>query len=215
MQVIDGKDGTAVNICWFSLCQVPDPEAETSNQAPSDDTAAAALTSEAEGKPETSREAPENEEQQQEVPARHRQTENEVSEVEIPNVGRIMVRADADGYNEEVCTFYDDHKQKNYKYLFILDLSKYFTSSSLQKMKKLGSSCGLFKSWRNIVFDLLACFSLFWSLSQMMLTPAMQGVILAIAKARQTFDKEGPEAGLIKVSLINITENYSMIKLLL
>lgn len=33
----------------------------------------------------------------------------------------------------------------------------------------------------------------------MMLTPAMQGVILAIAKARQTFDKEGPEAGLIKV----------------
>lgn len=34
----------------------------------------------------------------------------------------------------------------------------------------------------------------------MMLTPAMQGVILAIAKARQIFDKEGPEAGLIKVS---------------
>uniref|UniRef100_A0A669D828 ubiquitinyl hydrolase 1 n=1 Tax=Oreochromis niloticus TaxID=8128 RepID=A0A669D828_ORENI len=65
--------------------------------------------------------------------ARPRQTENEVSEVEIPNVGRIMVRADADGYNEE-----------------------------------------------------------------MMLTPAMQGVILAIAKARQIFDKEGPEAGLIK-----------------
>lgn len=34
----------------------------------------------------------------------------------------------------------------------------------------------------------------------MMLTPAMQGIILAIAKARKTFDKEGPEAGLIKVS---------------
>lgn len=33
----------------------------------------------------------------------------------------------------------------------------------------------------------------------MMLTPAMQGVILAIAKARQIFDTEGPEAGLIKV----------------
>uniref|UniRef100_A0A8C1NM52 Ubiquitin carboxyl-terminal hydrolase n=1 Tax=Cyprinus carpio TaxID=7962 RepID=A0A8C1NM52_CYPCA len=32
----------------------------------------------------------------------------------------------------------------------------------------------------------------------MMLTPAMQGVIFAIAKARQVFDKEGPEAGLIK-----------------
>ncbi|XP_037543742.1 ubiquitin carboxyl-terminal hydrolase 28 isoform X2 [Nematolebias whitei] len=73
------------------------------------------------------------EEQQQEASTRQRQVENEVSEVEIPNVGRITVRADADGYNEE-----------------------------------------------------------------MMLTPAMQGVILAIAKARQTFDKEGPEAGLIK-----------------
>uniref|UniRef100_A0AAQ4RXA4 Ubiquitin carboxyl-terminal hydrolase n=1 Tax=Gasterosteus aculeatus aculeatus TaxID=481459 RepID=A0AAQ4RXA4_GASAC len=35
-------------------------------------------------------------------------------------------------------------------------------------------------------------------LDQMMLTPAMQGVILAIAKARHIFDKEGPEAGLIK-----------------
>ncbi|KAM6907168.1 ubiquitin carboxyl-terminal hydrolase 28 [Xenentodon cancila] len=79
-------------------------------------------------------------EQQQEVLVRRRQTENEVSEVEIPNVGRIMVRADADGYNEE-----------------------------------------------------------------MMLTPAMQGVILAIAKSRQTFDTEGPEAGLIKA----FREEYS------
>ncbi|XP_053504983.1 ubiquitin carboxyl-terminal hydrolase 28 isoform X1 [Ictalurus furcatus] len=33
---------------------------------------------------------------------------------------------------------------------------------------------------------------------EMMLTPAMQGVILAIAKARQVFDEDGPEAGLIK-----------------
>lgn len=152
--------------------QSPCPEAELSNQSPSDlhvekdDTEVAGLSSEAEGDPEASREAPEHEadhedeeqhqqqeqqeeqqqeeqeeqqeqqqqeEQQQEVPARQRQPENEVSEVEIPNVGRIMVRADADGYNEE-----------------------------------------------------------------MMLTPAMQGVILAIAKARKTFDKEGPEAGLIR-----------------
>ena len=29
-------------------------------------------------------------------------SESEVSEVDIPNVGRITVRADADGYNEEV-----------------------------------------------------------------------------------------------------------------
>uniref|UniRef100_A0A7N9AT28 Ubiquitin specific peptidase 28 n=1 Tax=Mastacembelus armatus TaxID=205130 RepID=A0A7N9AT28_9TELE len=128
----------------------PDPETEKdpehSHREPSgdlhvekDETELAGLTSEIEGESEAFREAPEHEaeqkseEQQQEVPARQQQTENEVSEVEIPNVGRIMVRADADGYNEE-----------------------------------------------------------------MMLTPAMQGIILAIAKARQTFDKEGPEAGLIK-----------------
>lgn len=34
--------------------------------------------------------------------ARRRQPENEVSEVDIPNVGKILVRSDADGYNEEV-----------------------------------------------------------------------------------------------------------------
>ncbi|XP_047463657.1 ubiquitin carboxyl-terminal hydrolase 28 isoform X3 [Mugil cephalus] len=125
--------------------QTPGPDAELSNQPPSDphvekeDTERARLGPEAEGEPEVSREAPEreagpgDEEPRQDVPTRQRQPENEVSEVEIPNVGRIMVRADADGYNEE-----------------------------------------------------------------MMLTPAMQGVILAIAKARQIFDKEGPEAGLIK-----------------
>uniref|UniRef100_A0A1A8MBF6 Ubiquitin carboxyl-terminal hydrolase 25 n=1 Tax=Nothobranchius pienaari TaxID=704102 RepID=A0A1A8MBF6_9TELE len=102
---------------------------------------------------EASREAPElglehgDEEQQQEVPTRQRQAENEVSEVEIPNVGRIMVRADADGYNEE-----------------------------------------------------------------MMLTPAMQGVILAIAKARQTFDSEGPEAGLIKAFHEEYSRLYELSK---
>nr|XP_046266749.1 ubiquitin carboxyl-terminal hydrolase 28 isoform X2 [Scatophagus argus] len=122
------------------------PEAELGTQTPSDlhdekdGVEAAGLGPQAEGEPEASGEAPESEalredeEVRQEVPPRQRrQTENEVSEVEIPNVGRITVRADADGYNEE-----------------------------------------------------------------MMLTPAMQGVILAIAKARQTFDKDGPEAGLIK-----------------
>lgn len=125
--------------------QIPGPDAELCDRAPSDihvekdDLEVAALGPEAEGEPQASGEDPEpvseqrDEEQQQEAPARQRQTENEVSEVEIPNVGRITVRADADGYNEE-----------------------------------------------------------------MMLTPAMQGVILAIAKARQIFDKEGPEAGLIK-----------------
>uniref|UniRef100_A0A8C1BHZ3 ubiquitinyl hydrolase 1 n=1 Tax=Cyprinus carpio carpio TaxID=630221 RepID=A0A8C1BHZ3_CYPCA len=76
-------------------------------------------------------EASSTEENQATAP--HSQPENEVSEVEIPNVGKILVRSDTDGYNEE-----------------------------------------------------------------MMLTPAMQGVIFAIAKARQVFDKDGPEAGLIK-----------------
>uniref|UniRef100_A0A8C4ZHX0 Ubiquitin carboxyl-terminal hydrolase n=1 Tax=Gadus morhua TaxID=8049 RepID=A0A8C4ZHX0_GADMO len=74
------------------------------------------------------------EEVEEEEPARREAEEGcEVSEVDIPNVGRITVRADADGYNEES-----------------------------------------------------------------MLTPAMQGVIMAIAKARQVFDADGPEAGLIK-----------------
>uniref|UniRef100_A0A8C1SF42 Ubiquitin carboxyl-terminal hydrolase n=1 Tax=Cyprinus carpio TaxID=7962 RepID=A0A8C1SF42_CYPCA len=84
-----------------------------------------------EGGPEAEPEASSSEENQ--ATAARSQPENDVSEVEIPNVGKILVRSDADGYNEE-----------------------------------------------------------------MMLTPAMQGVIFAIAKARQVFDKEGPEAGLIK-----------------
>ncbi|XP_068772679.1 ubiquitin carboxyl-terminal hydrolase 28 isoform X4 [Struthio camelus] len=73
------------------------------------------------------------------------QTSSQVSEVEIPSVGKILVRSDADGYNEEV-----------------------------------------------------------------MLSPAMQGVILAIAKARQTFDRDGSEAGLVKA----FHEEYSRLYLL-
>nr|XP_006133671.1 ubiquitin carboxyl-terminal hydrolase 28 isoform X3 [Pelodiscus sinensis] len=73
------------------------------------------------------------------------QPSSQVSEVEIPRVGKILVRSDADGYNEEV-----------------------------------------------------------------MLSPAMQGVILAIAKARQTFDRDGSEAGLVKA----FREEYSRLYLL-
>lgn len=107
--------------CWLFLCQTPAHEAELGNQARSelhlekDDTAVAGLSPEAKGELEASREAPEHEaqqeaeeQQQEELPGRQRQIENEVSEVEIPNVGRIMVRADADGYNEEVWTFDED-----------------------------------------------------------------------------------------------------------
>ncbi|XP_065508108.1 ubiquitin carboxyl-terminal hydrolase 28 isoform X2 [Caloenas nicobarica] len=72
-------------------------------------------------------------------------TSSRLSEVEIPSVGKIPVRSDADGYNEEV-----------------------------------------------------------------MLSPAMQGVILAIAKARQTFDRDGSEAGLVKA----FHEEYSRLYLL-
>lgn len=85
---------------------------ELRNQATPDlreepnDTQVAGLSPRAEDEQEASGEVPEHEAQQdepqQDAPARRRQTENEVSEVEIPNVGRIMVRADADGYNEEV-----------------------------------------------------------------------------------------------------------------
>ncbi|XP_069750938.1 ubiquitin carboxyl-terminal hydrolase 28 isoform X7 [Narcine bancroftii] len=57
----------------------------------------------------------------------------QISEVDIPTVGKVQVRHDADGYNEEE-----------------------------------------------------------------MLSPAMQGIILAIAKSRQVYDREGAEAGLIK-----------------
>uniref|UniRef100_A0A452HVL5 ubiquitinyl hydrolase 1 n=1 Tax=Gopherus agassizii TaxID=38772 RepID=A0A452HVL5_9SAUR len=73
------------------------------------------------------------------------QPSSQVSEVEIPRVGKILVRSDAHGYNEEV-----------------------------------------------------------------MLSPAMQGVILAIAKARQTFDRDGAEAGLVKA----FHEEYSRLYLL-
>ncbi|XP_059037086.1 ubiquitin carboxyl-terminal hydrolase 28 isoform X1 [Mustela lutreola] len=72
---------------------------------------------------------------------------SEASEVEIPSVGRILVRADADGYDEEV-----------------------------------------------------------------MLSPAMQGVILAIAKARQTFDRDGSEAGLIKAFHEEYSRLYQLAK---
>nr|XP_025862667.1 ubiquitin carboxyl-terminal hydrolase 28 isoform X3 [Vulpes vulpes] len=75
------------------------------------------------------------------------QPNSEASEVEIPSVGRILVRSDADGYDEEV-----------------------------------------------------------------MLSPAMQGVILAIAKARQTFDRDGSEAGLIKAFHEEYSRLYQLAK---
>ncbi|XP_048368946.1 ubiquitin carboxyl-terminal hydrolase 28 isoform X2 [Sphaerodactylus townsendi] len=79
------------------------------------------------------------------APAAPAPPSSQVSEVEIPSVGKILVRSDADGYNEEV-----------------------------------------------------------------MLSPAMQGVILAIAKARQAFDRDGSEAGLVKA----FHEEYSRLYLL-
>ncbi|GCB70246.1 hypothetical protein scyTo_0001231 [Scyliorhinus torazame] len=60
-------------------------------------------------------------------------TATQISEVEIPNVGTVTVRHDADGYNEEE-----------------------------------------------------------------MLSPAMQGIILAIAKSREVYDRDGAEAGFRK-----------------
>ncbi|XP_034521688.1 ubiquitin carboxyl-terminal hydrolase 28 isoform X6 [Ailuropoda melanoleuca] len=91
--------------------------------------------------------------EQSEQPPKAKDTESaappnsEASEVEIPSVGRILVRSDADGYDEEV-----------------------------------------------------------------MLSPAMQGVILAIAKARQTFDRDGSEAGLIKAFHEEYSRLYQLAK---
>uniref|UniRef100_A0A673K324 ubiquitinyl hydrolase 1 n=1 Tax=Sinocyclocheilus rhinocerous TaxID=307959 RepID=A0A673K324_9TELE len=125
--------------------QEPNPEPaqeqtnEVSGEPPTDSTPAPVEEQviSAEGGPEAEPDAQAEPEawstEENQAMATHSQPENEVSEVEIPNVGKILVRSDADGYNEE-----------------------------------------------------------------MMLTPAMQGVIFAIAKARQVFDKDGPEAGLIK-----------------
>ncbi|XP_031198954.1 ubiquitin carboxyl-terminal hydrolase 28 isoform X1 [Mastomys coucha] len=111
----------------------------------------AALSELKEAEPEKSQET--NLAEQSEQAAEGRDTEaaapptSEVSEVEIPSVGRILVRSDADGYDEEV-----------------------------------------------------------------MLSPAMQGVILAIAKARQTFDRDGSEAGLIKAFHEEYSRLYQLAK---
>ncbi|XP_061449267.1 ubiquitin carboxyl-terminal hydrolase 28 isoform X2 [Rhineura floridana] len=48
------------------------------------------------------------------------------------------------------------------------------------------------------------------ALDKMMLSPAMQGVILAIAKARQTVDRDGSEAGLVKAFHEEYSRLYSL-----
>ncbi|XP_006243071.1 ubiquitin carboxyl-terminal hydrolase 28 isoform X4 [Rattus norvegicus] len=111
----------------------------------------AALSEHKEAEPEKPQET--NLAEQSEQAAEVKDTEaaappnSEVSEVEIPSVGRILVRSDADGYDEEV-----------------------------------------------------------------MLSPAMQGVLLAIAKARQTFDRDGSEAGLIKAFHEEYSRLYQLAK---
>lgn len=107
--------------CWhkchnLNLFQDPGDETQPKNPTPSDlheetnvKEVLADHSQEADLHPEEPGEAAPHEEQNQEEPqegqegqVRQRPTENEVSEVDIPNVGRITVRADADGYNEEV-----------------------------------------------------------------------------------------------------------------
>uniref|UniRef100_A0A8C8HAZ2 ubiquitinyl hydrolase 1 n=1 Tax=Oncorhynchus tshawytscha TaxID=74940 RepID=A0A8C8HAZ2_ONCTS len=133
------------------FCQQPQEDpvsptaAVTSTRAPSKDAPAEPVpqseaVAEAAAAPDTQADGEDDQDAPEATRSRQQQPENVVSEVEIPNVGRILVRADTDGYNEE-----------------------------------------------------------------MMLTPAMQGIIMAIAKARQVFDKDGPEAGLIKA----FQEEYS------
>lgn len=97
----------------LNLFQDPGDETQPKNPTPSDlheetnvKEVLADHSHEADHHPEEPGEAAPHEEQHQEEPqegqVRQRHTENEVSEVDIPNVGRITVRADADGYNEEV-----------------------------------------------------------------------------------------------------------------
>eukprot|EP00063_Salmo_salar_P017989 XP_013992824.1 PREDICTED: ubiquitin carboxyl-terminal hydrolase 28 isoform X4 [Salmo salar] len=113
----------------------PDPSTETDSEPEVREAGAEAAEA-----PDTQADGEDGQDAPPATRRRQQQPENVVSEVEIPNVGRILVQADNDGYNEE-----------------------------------------------------------------MMLTPAMQGIIMAIAKARQAFDNEGPEAGLIKA----FQEEYS------
>lgn len=56
----------------------------------------------AEAEPEAQAEPEASSTEENQAAAARSQPENEVSEVEIPNVGKILVRSDADGYNEEV-----------------------------------------------------------------------------------------------------------------
>lgn len=72
----------------------PSLEASTETEIRGAEAAAAEAQSDVEPCASSPQDAP--------VVARRQQPENEVSEVEIPNVGKILVRADADGYNEEV-----------------------------------------------------------------------------------------------------------------
>lgn len=110
--MIKSCDKSPKHSCPWCLFQTSGSDAELCNQAevcvPGE---MLGPNSEANDGPGASGEAPGlgpdpgnegQQQEQQEAPARQRQVENEVSEVEIPNVGRIMVRADADGYNEEV-----------------------------------------------------------------------------------------------------------------
>ncbi|XP_072449470.1 ubiquitin carboxyl-terminal hydrolase 28 isoform X1 [Chiloscyllium punctatum] len=102
----------------------PDPEPEPEPEPEAE------VETEAEAEPELEPEPKQEPTREQEQPE---STGTQISEVEIPNVGKVMVRHDADGYNEEE-----------------------------------------------------------------MLSPAMQGIILAIVKSREVYDRDGAEAGLIK-----------------
>ncbi|XP_071183671.1 ubiquitin carboxyl-terminal hydrolase 28-like isoform X2 [Salvelinus alpinus] len=117
----------------------PDPSTEFTSETDSE-TGVREAGAEAAAAPDTQADGEDGQDAPPATRRRQQQPEIVVSEVEIPNVGRILVQADNDGYNEE-----------------------------------------------------------------RMLTPAMQGIIMAIAKARQAFDNEGPEAGLIKA----FQEEYS------
>ena len=81
-------------------CLEPGPRAPRSHRDVGEDPPEG--EGEGEGDAEEGEEGSEPRRRRQRQPRSQQASESEVSEVDIPNVGRIMVRADADGYNEEV-----------------------------------------------------------------------------------------------------------------
>lgn len=79
----------------------PDPSTDVTTETDSE-TGFREAVAEAAAAPDTQADSEDDQDAPAATRSRQQQPENVVSEVEIPNVGRILVQADTDGYNEEV-----------------------------------------------------------------------------------------------------------------